>query len=278
MKKLFSLFFILFILPSICLASLEISINPPVAWQGKTMVVSVMSVRSVEGMFLGQRFRLFFDGEKFKGIIGVPVDQKVGEYNLRLTITKEDGSVFEVDKIVKVWATKFGRVSFRLPPAKRRLYVKELIEKEWAEIERVLTVEAEEQKWEGKFILPVQNIITMAFGTQEYFNGKKSSYHRGVDLRAKVGTAVYAPNHGKIVFARELKAFGGTIVIDHGQGIHTLYLHLSKILKSVDEFVSRGEIIAKTGNTGISTGPHLHWGLSVHNLRADPMQWLKQEI
>jgi murein DD-endopeptidase MepM/ murein hydrolase activator NlpD len=77
-----------------------------------------------------------------------------------------------------------------------------------------------------------------------------------------------------VVFADDLKAFGGTVVIDHGQGVNTLYFHLSKIGVTVGQSIKKGEAIGLTGNTGISSGPHLHWGLSVHNVRVDPNQWV----
>ena len=90
-----------------------------------------------------------------------------------------------------------------------------------------------------------------------------------------IGTKVKAANNGKVVFAQKLSAFGGTIVIDHGQGVHTLYFHLSKFLAVVGQEVSKGTVIALSGNSGISSGPHLHWGMSVHDLRVNPLQWTK---
>jgi murein DD-endopeptidase MepM/ murein hydrolase activator NlpD len=99
-----------------------------------------------------------------------------------------------------------------------------------------------------------------------------------VDIAAAVGTKVKAPNAGKVVFGEKLKAFGGTMVLDHGQGVHTLYFHLSKLLAEVGAKVEKGTVIALSGNTGVSSGAHLHWGMSVHNLRVDPIQWTKYEI
>lgn len=255
--------------------------EPKIAWQGKTMAVYVDSdkkLSEVEGMFLDKKIKFFPAGKKFRGMVGIPLDQKPGKYRLWLKTKAKDGSTFELDKIVKVWATKFGKAWLRFPPAKKKLMVRKLIDEEWAEIEKTLTIEASEERWEGRFIKPVEGKITMAFGTHQYINGKKRGQHRGVDLRAKMGTPVKAPNSGIVVFAKILKAFGGTMVIDHGQGIHTLYFHLSKISAKVGERVSKGEIIGYTGSSGIATGPHLHWGMSVHNVRVDPMQWVRYEF
>ena len=68
------------------------------------------------------------------------------------------------------------------------------------------------------------------------------------------------------------------MVVDHGQGIHTLYFHLSRFVAEVGQNVSKGAVIAFSGNSGVSSGPHLHWGMSVQNLRVDPMQWVKYEM
>jgi murein DD-endopeptidase MepM/ murein hydrolase activator NlpD len=115
----------------------------------------------------------------------------------------------------------------------------------------------------------------MVFGTQEYVNRKKRGQHRGFDIAVPIGTKVKAANNGKVVFAQKLAAFGGTVVLDHGQGVHTLYFHLSRFLVDVGQAVGKGEGIALSGNSGISSGPHLHWGMSVHNLRVDPNQWTR---
>ena len=123
--------------------------------------------------------------------------------------------------------------------------------------------------------MPVNGSVSMLFGTREFVNRKPRGQHRGLDLAVPAGTEVGAANSGKVVFAQKLKAFGGTVVIDHGQGIHSLYFHLSKFLAQVGDDVTKGQLVALSGNSGISTGPHLHWGMSVHNLRVDPLQWTK---
>jgi murein DD-endopeptidase MepM/ murein hydrolase activator NlpD len=171
--------------------------------------------------------------------------------------------------------TKFPFVSFWLKPAKKKLFTGDLIAREWARIEKTLLVEFERQRWRGLFTLPAKGPTSMVFGTIERVNGRRTGQHRGLDIAVPMGTKIKAPNHGRVVFAEHLKAFGGTIVLDHGQGVHTLYFHLSKFLAKVGQEVSKGDIIALSGNSGISSGPHLHWGMSVHNLRVDPGQWTR---
>jgi len=259
----------------------ELSTSSPVAWQGKVLTVKLLSpegIARVDASFLDQTFQCYKNGDDFKGVIGVPTDQKTGYYDLKLIVTGEDGKVEDIDKEMKVWATKFPFSKFWLPPSRDKLRTKEIIDEEWAQIEKVLLVEEAAQLWKGKFSLPVEGRVSQGFGHRQIINGKRSGNHKGMDLAVFTGTKVFAPNSGKVVFAKKLKAFGGTLVLDHGQGIHTLYFHLSKFLASVGEEVEEGALIALSGNSGISSGPHLHWGMSVHNLRVDPMQWVKYEI
>jgi len=256
----------------------QVSFFPPKIYQGKTAAIYLTSPFPCQKAvvdFLGQTIRCYPVGEKFRALVGIPADQKPGKYPLKIIFTQEDGSSFLLEKEVVICPTRFSSTWFWLKPAKKKLYVKDLIQKEWSEIERVLVQESPEQKWQNSFASPVSGPISMAFGVIEHINGKKTGQHRGLDLAVPVGTMVKAPERGKVVFARMLKAFGGTLVLDHGQGVHSLYFHLSKILKKVGEEVSSGEILALSGNSGISTGPHLHFGISVHNVRVDPLEWTK---
>lgn len=284
MKRSIFLFLLLFVLasPASCVASdADLFINPEIAWQGKTLIVRLVSAEGivwVKGHFLSQDFACYRVGSDFKGVIGIPIDQKPGYYDLSLFINHKDGKVEKLSRKMKVWATKFPFSKFRLRPAKKRLMVPQLINKEWGQIEKSLLVEIPKQNWKGKFLLPVKGKISQGFGYRQIINGKRSGAHRGVDFAVPNGTPVRAPNRGKVVFIGRLKVFGGTMVLDHGQGIHTLYFHLSRIYYNVGKEVEKGQVIGESGDSGVSSAPHLHWGMSVHNLRVDPMQWVKHEI
>lgn len=256
----------------------ELLLKPEIARQGKCFSITVTSAEGfseIEGRFLGQNFSCYKKGNFFQGIIGVLPEQKPGNYPLSLTMVRDDGAREKRVISVKVSSARFPYVSFWLKPSKKKLFTQDLIAQEWARIEKALLVEPEQKVWAGRFALPAKGPTSMVFGTVERVNGKPTGRHRGHDIAVPMGTRVFAANNGRVVFAEQLKAFGGTIVMDHGQGIHTLYFHLSKFLAAVGQEVSRGEVIALSGNSGISSGPHLHWGMSVHNLRVDPVQWTK---
>ena len=107
-----------------------------------------------------------------------------------------------------------------------------------------------------------------------YINKKYRNRHRGWDFRAPIGTKIRASNNGVVVLIDKFKAFGGTVVLDHGQGVFSLFFHLSKFLIKEGDYLEKGDVLGLTGNTGVSSGPHLHWGLSVHNVRVEPKSWV----
>jgi len=125
------------------------------------------------------------------------------------------------------------------------------------------------------FVRPLNSAITSHYGIQRIYNGEKKGQHLGVDFRAKVGVPIPTSNKGKVVLAQELFYLGNTVIIDHGLGLFTIYGHLSEILVNLGDVVPQGGIIGKTGNTGRSSGPHLHWGVRVGANLVDGMQLIK---
>ncbi|MBU0573919.1 MAG: M23 family metallopeptidase [Candidatus Margulisbacteria bacterium] len=256
---------------------------PQTAFQGQSFYLSLFAdkpVKEANATFQERKAPFFPVGDKYKAILGTMPECKPGEYTIAVKIIKEDGSVDWQSQKIKILAKDYGKVSFYVKPAKKKAILSRptLVQDEWAPIEKTLVVKRPERFWEGKFIKPVPGITTMDFGVREYINDKKRGYHRGHDFRAAMGTPVMAPNDGEIVYASQTQAFGGTVVIDHGQGIHTLYFHLSEFLKPVGTMLKKGDFFARTGNSGISSGPHLHWGMSVQNVRVDPMQWTREQM
>jgi murein DD-endopeptidase MepM/ murein hydrolase activator NlpD len=132
--------------------------------------------------------------------------------------------------------------------------------------------------WQGDFILPLGNSISTAFGTKRIINKKKNSIHRGIDIRGKKGEDVRATNRARVILAEELFYGGNTIILDHGQGIYSLYMHLSAFNVAVDDIVAKGSVIGFVGSTGRSTGPHLHFGIKVLNVNTNPISLTELEL
>lgn len=120
------------------------------------------------------------------------------------------------------------------------------------------------------FEAPVKGRFTSPFGLKRFFNGEERNAHSGLDIAAASGTSVVAPADGVVTVVADYFFNGKTVFIDHGQGLITMYCHLSRAEVTVGDAVKRGEIIAKVGATGRVTGPHLHWNVSLNNTRVDP--------
>ncbi len=256
----------------------QVTINAAQAKQGRCFEVRLVSAEGISGVtagFLGRQIKFFRAGDDWRAIVGVPMALKPESYPLSLSIVNGQGKTGHLVKTVRVLPYKFPRVSFRMKPSKHKLIATPAVVDEWNVIDKPLLVEQDEQAWRSKFILPAKGPVSMYFGTIERVNGKSQGRHRGCDIAVPSGTPIRAANNGTVVFAQKTVVYGGTMVVDHGQGVHTLYMHLSKFLAKVGQEVAKGETIALSGNTGFSSGPHLHWMVSVHDLRVDPLQWTK---
>jgi len=275
MKRLI-LLVILLIIGKASFAASDIFLISQYPQPGRCFEVKVKpesGVKIIAVHFLGRKIA----GYGLRAIVGIPPEQKPGGYDLKVVLKNASGGQEEINQILLIKKKTFPKVSFWLKPAKHKLLqAKDLIADEWSRVEKVLMVETPEQAWQGEFTLPVSGEVSMLFGTKEYVNRRPRSQHRGMDLAVPLGTKVSAANDGTVVFADKLTAFGGTLVIDHGQGVFSLYFHLSKFLARPGNKITKGQLVALSGNTGISSGPHLHWGMSVHDLRVDPLQWTEK--
>ena len=133
-------------------------------------------------------------------------------------------------------------------------------------------------QWQGLFIVPCEGGVTTKFAQQRYINGAFASTHSGVDIGAAQGTEVKAAAAGRVIFADELIISGNTVIIDHGAGVYTSYLHLSEINVAVGEDIKQGKVVGLVGSTGFSTGPHLHWTLRVNGRIVDPFWMTENDI
>ncbi|HBB31906.1 MAG TPA: peptidase [Cyanobacteria bacterium UBA8803] len=150
------------------------------------------------------------------------------------------------------------------------------------ELDRVAAfkkLETPEKFWNGSFLKPNQGSISAGYGIRRYYNGVFANdyYHRGVDYAGGTGSPVVAPAPGRIALVGRVsegfRVHGNVVGIDHGQGVTSIMLHLSRIDVKEGDFVQAGQRIGAVGSTGAATGPHLHWGLYVHGLSVDPVPW-----
>ncbi len=136
-----------------------------------------------------------------------------------------------------------------------------------------------ERLWQKQFALPVPECMNSPFGNLRYHNGKfTGNFHKGIDQRSPQGRLVKAPTEGVVKIAKTYRLHGGTVGLDHGQGVSSIYIHLSRINVKPGQRVKSGDILGQVGATGFATGPHLHWGLFVHGVPVNPTQWVHPDV
>jgi murein DD-endopeptidase MepM/ murein hydrolase activator NlpD len=130
--------------------------------------------------------------------------------------------------------------------------------------------------WSEPFEAPTPGCITSPFGVRRLHNGKPTgTYHGGLDQRGAEGTPIRAVAGGIVKIVRKFNVHGDIVGIDHGQGVTSFYLHMSKFAIAEGTQVKKGDLIGYIGTTGRSTAPHLHWALDVHGIPVNPLQWMK---
>lgn len=247
----------------------------------QTIVNGDVEIVQVEAKFAGN---LSIDGKK-KRWLSVPRDENLkfalvaasyrqkGEIKLVNGLKSGDETI--VFKIVEgeYKKEKITVEGSKVTPPKDVL---KRIEEEREEANKIYATANVGLKFNSKFILPMSSAVTSPFGTARVFNGTLKSYHGGTDFRAAVGSSVIAANDGVVVIAKDRYYAGGSVVIDHGEGIYTQYYHLSALNVKVGQSVKKGDIIALSGASGRVSGPHLHFGVIVGGVQVNPINFVKK--
>jgi murein DD-endopeptidase MepM/ murein hydrolase activator NlpD len=144
---------------------------------------------------------------------------------------------------------------------------------ELAQINAARAIDSRSQGWRQRFVWPVHGRLSGMFGSQRIYNGTPGSYHSGTDIAGATGTPIAAPADGVVILAAAspFTLEGNLLMLDHGMGLNSAFLHCSQILVRPGEAVKQGQIIARIGMTGRATGPHLHWSIKWRDSRLDPM-------
>jgi len=216
--------------------------------------------------FQGRVVRVSHDG---LFVVGFSRDEKT---DLVIEVQEATGSIEEHAFTIQARNYKIQRID-GLSPRKVSPSPEDLkrIQKDIALVKQVRKTDAARTDFTQPFIWPVIGRISGVYGSQRILNGKPKRPHYGVDIAAPTGTPVKAPAGGIVTMAHDDMFYsGGTLIVDHGHGISTVYMHLSKLLVKERQFVNQGDIIAEVGATGRVTGPHLHWGMNWFGARLDP--------
>lgn len=214
------------------------------------------------------------------GIAGVSLETRPGTYPLELKGTTSGGAEISLARKFAIRPAKYPSVAVSV--------AKRYTEPSQQELERIhqdKTVKQDvfrqtdpQREWLGKFRAPVDARISDVFGTRRTFNGKVQSMHQGLDYAVPQGTPVSAANTGTVLLASPLYFEGNCVVLDHGQGLLTLYLHLSDIKVKLGERVKSGQEIGVSGGSGRATGPHLHLAVRWQGVYLNPATLLTLKL
>ncbi len=253
----------------------HVELSPDVISPGDPFVVKVTGADDEHVPTASLKKKTFpfsrYGDDGFVGIGAVDVTTKPGAYFLTVEVGKKKRKVK-----LTVERTVFKTQKLTLPKDKVSLSGKdtERVKQENRKLKELFS-KVSDRIWNGAFIMPLPNEISTDFGTQRIMNGKWKVVHKGLDIRGQEGEEIKAANDGRVVLAEELFYGGNTVVLDHGQGVYTVYMHLSQFNIEIDDSVSKGDGIGLVGMTGRSTGPHLHFGVKVMNLNANPVSFMK---
>jgi murein DD-endopeptidase MepM/ murein hydrolase activator NlpD len=269
--------------PAASAANWNVSAKPARLVNGGPVLFQVKAparLESLSGTWLGHDVAFSFDArsQTWYALAGITLDTAPGTYALELTGETEAGKAlgkkipfsrkFAVarGKYPKIQAKLSVESKFTEPTSEQQKQIEESQQIKKDYLNRVTP----DREWSGQFTAPADAEISDVFGSQRIFNGKTSSPHLGLDFRVPSGTPVEAMNDGTILLARPLYFEGNFVVLDHGQGLLTIYMHLSEFKVKEGDQVKRGQVIALSGGTGRATGPHLHVGVRWQGTYLDP--------
>jgi murein DD-endopeptidase MepM/ murein hydrolase activator NlpD len=247
----------------------NISITPQPVRQGETL--KVRGEKSACKLRIGDQIVPMFpekDDSSF-GLFPIRVKERPGQHQLDF-LNKSDSVIHSESVLVRSghYGTQNVVLSHRLTALKASPDERETMEVFRKTVSPV-------RYWEEPLDVPLGGCMTSRFGVQRLYNGKPTGdYHAGIDQRATAGTAVRAIAAGLVRVVHQFELRGGTVAIDHGQGLESVYLHMSELAATEGAVVQKGDIIGYVGSTGRSTAPHLHWALYVDGQPVNPEQWV----
>lgn len=248
---------------------------------GEVVLVTVTPSRTIEsldGRAFGADVAFWQDegSPGWRGLFGIPLETRSGSHTVTIEATAADGATAASRRAIRVAPGKFATRRLRVdprfvdPPAS----AVDRITRDARTLADLFAARRPGRLWSGPFVAPVPGASTSSFGRLTILNGKRRSRHMGADFRAAEGAPIQAPNAGEIVLAEDLYFSGLTVVLDHGEGLVSLFAHLSRAEVAPGARVARGDRLGEAGSTGRVTGPHLHWAVRLGNVSVDPLSLL----
>jgi murein DD-endopeptidase MepM/ murein hydrolase activator NlpD len=262
----------------------QVTVQPRQLLNGSPFLVRVKApakLDSLSGTWLDHQVYFSWDApsKTWFAIAGIGLPTSPGTYTLHLNGAGKKGEV-SFDRQLRVFAGKYPNTALIVDKKFTEPSQEELdeIHKDKAIKQAAFAQLTPEKEWHGTFQAPVVARTSDVFGSTRTFNGKVQSTHEGLDFAVPTGTPVAALNHGTVILAQTLYFEGGFVVIDHGQRLMTLYLHLSKLDAKEGDEVKTGQVIGLSGGTGRATGPHLHIAVRWQGVYLNPATLLSLKL
>lgn len=265
---------ILLLLP-LAAAAATLPRHDPVPGGVAIIPIELKSARPPQVFYDGRITMVVWDQNAWVAVVGIPLEAKPGVQTLKV---RRDGLSVQQTFTVRDKHYEESRITLSNP---RMVNPNEAdqkrISRERAQIRAALAHWTADVVVEEPFLIPVKGRLSSPFGLRRYFNGQARQPHSGLDIAAPVGSPIRAPSPARVVDTGHFFFNGKTVFLDHGQGLVTMYCHLSRIDVEPGAVVNRGDVIGLVGATGRVTGAHLHWSVSLNRTMVEPILFLPKD-
>lgn len=276
-------FFVLFVFLVQGLLALEYDVADVSVANGKTTVITFAKEKGVsyDKVTHGEGSYKIFEHplDKTKMYALLPMSYYQTPSNEKLQIHYKQNGMNETQEItLKVKDGNYAKEQIQVSNEKvnpTSKAVKDRISKEYNAAMKVYGTVHNESYISSAFIAPLESKITSDFGKARVYNDSLKGYHSGTDYRADVGTPIIASNDGVVALVEKRFYSGGTVLVDHGQGIYTCYFHMSKFNVKKGQKVKKAQLLGLSGASGRVTGPHLHFAVRINKVQVDPLQFIE---
>ncbi len=282
MKKIasFILIFLLFPAPALAEDAVPVPVDVSLAFdriepgQFGMVLVTGWDVASAEGTFDGRPVSFQRQGESLVGFLAASLGIDRSNQFVDIRVTLYSGEVLDYHLPIAIGWDQYGRQEIKIPSSLGYLLEPEVNDTETTLLMQIYGQSTPQRYWDGALEMPLNGTTTSPFGALRSYNGGVFiGRHTGQDLFARASTPVKASAPGRVVLAEELDIHGKMVIVDHGWGVFTGYCHFSEIQVQPGQMVHTGDVLGLSGNTGRSSGPHLHWELAVGGTWVDPLSW-----
>ena len=241
---------------------------------GGVAVLKLPVATSNQAVFYNNKRVLIKDeGQTRYAIVGIPLTAKTGKHQLRISHEQGKTTIIPFTVTAKNYATQHIKLQNKrmVNPSAEDLV---RIRQEQQISQQAFNLFSDNTEVTTRFIYPVSGRLSSPFGLRRFFNGEEKRPHSGLDIAAPEDTPIIAPAAGTVVAVGEFFYNGNTVFIDHGQGLVTMYCHMNRIDVRQGQKIRQGEILGVVGMTGRATGPHLHFSVSLNDVRVEPLLFL----